>query len=70
MESSSGTYKIGDPLDENPEIAGLLDAVKKVFKSGTAYYDTLIANIRLSHHAMKRHCESGRAITRRKRTQS
>jgi hypothetical protein len=68
MESSSGTYKICDPLDENPEIAGLL--VKKVFKSGTAYYDTLIANIRLSHHAMKRHCESGRAITRRKRTQS
>jgi hypothetical protein len=52
-EGGSGTYKSVDPLDDNSEIAEFLKMARAVLESGTAYSDTLIANIRLSHHAME-----------------
>jgi hypothetical protein len=51
-EGGAGKYKAGDPLDENPKIAELLDMAKEVFKSDTGYSDALTTNIRLFHYAI------------------
>ena len=45
--------KVGASQDDDTEFAEFLNMARVVLESGTAYSDTLIANIRLSHHAME-----------------
>jgi len=45
-EGDASIYKVGDPLDEDPEIAELLNMTGTVLKAGTDHTDTLITNIR------------------------
>jgi len=47
-EGDASIYKVGDPLDEDPEIAELLSSAKKVLDSGTDRAETLAVNIRSS----------------------
>ena len=49
---SDTSIKVGTP-DDDIEFAEFLKMTRAVLESGTAYSDTLTANIRLSHHAME-----------------
>jgi len=52
-ESDVSIYKVGDPLDEDPEIAELLIMTREIIKSGTGYTHSLAANIRSFYQAMQ-----------------
>jgi len=52
-ENDTSMGEAGDPLGADPEVVDFLKMTRAVLESGTAYSDTLIANIRLSHHAME-----------------
>jgi len=53
VENDTSIGKAGDPLGADPEVVDFLKMTRAVLESGTAYSDTLITNIRLSHHAME-----------------
>lgn len=46
-------YKVGGALDDDPEIASLLDMTRAVLKSDTDYSDSLAANVRSFFRALK-----------------